>query len=161
MKSRTWSRIAALASTYEASVTSKWRRCRKRPRAARTSLMTHPPTIHRATAPRSFHAVGIKYTRANVSTCEVSCESTMASADARSSANSGVRIARVRSASGPRDSHDLRYARGLSIRRRLDAVKLGVLPAGGHERLVRSDLDDASAIQHDDQIRHPYRREAM
>lgn len=47
------------------------------------------------------------------------------------------------------------------IGRRLDAVQLGVVAALRYEIVVRSDLDDTGAVEHDDQIGHPHRGETM
>lgn len=49
----------------------------------------------------------------------------------------------------------------LPIRPRLQLVQLRVEPAVRHERFVVPDLTDAPAVQHGDQIRHPYRREPV
>ena len=49
----------------------------------------------------------------------------------------------------------------LSIRRRLNAVELRILPALGDKRVVRSGFHDPGSVQHDDEIRHPYRRKAV
>jgi len=49
----------------------------------------------------------------------------------------------------------------LAIGGGLDAVQLGVLAARRHERVVRADLDDAGAVEHDDEIGHPHGGEAV
>jgi len=47
------------------------------------------------------------------------------------------------------------------IRRRLDAVELGVQAAFRHEVVVGADLGDASAVEHDDEIGHAHGGETM
>src|SRR5947208_3484842 len=47
------------------------------------------------------------------------------------------------------------------VRRRLDAVELGVSAVGGHELFVRTDLHHPRAIQYDDEVGHPDRAEAV
>src|SRR4029450_9842959 len=144
MKRRTWSRTPALPSTYDASVASSWRRCRKRLNAARTSLMTQLPMIHNATAPRSFHAVGIKYTRANASTCAVNSDSTESRPTHGQCQPALVTTCAPLRKTRRRESKTRRYmSRNLAIRRGLDSVELGILTTSGHQGLVRSHLYDA------------------
>ena len=50
---------------------------------------------------------------------------------------------------------------GLSVSRRLNAVELGVLPALGHELVVRADLDHAGAVEDDDEVGHAHGGEAV
>src|SRR5579859_7122815 len=48
-----------------------------------------------------------------------------------------------------------------TIRRGLDAVKLRVLAALRHQRLMRAYFDDTRAVQYHDQVGHAYSAEAM
>jgi hypothetical protein len=51
--------------------------------------------------------------------------------------------------------------RPLPVRRRLNRVELCILSAPCDERIVRSRLDNASAVGHDDEIGHPHGGEAV
>ena len=52
-------------------------------------------------------------------------------------------------------------ARGLPVGAGLDREQLGVLAAAGHEVVVAADLDDAGAVEDDDQVGHAHGREAV
>ena len=47
------------------------------------------------------------------------------------------------------------------VGRGLNAVELGVLTASSHEVVMRADLDDARPVEHDDDVRHADRAEAV
>ena len=49
----------------------------------------------------------------------------------------------------------------LAIRSGLDTIQLRVVPFSGHEFFVCAHLHQACAIQHDDQVGHAHRREAV
>src|SRR5437762_1667703 len=51
--------------------------------------------------------------------------------------------------------------RRLPISSRLDAVKLGVWAAPGHELVVGADLGDARAVEYDDEVGHANRAEPV
>ena len=73
----------------------------------------------------------------------------------------GVRARSHWDSRGGATCSSVRGGASLAVRRRLDAVQLSVLAALRHERFVRSGLDDARTIEHDDQVGHSHRREAM
>src|SRR5713101_970198 len=54
-----------------------------------------------------------------------------------------------------------RGAGHLFVRGGLNAVELGILAALCHQLVMCPDLDDACAVEHHNQIRHPHRRETV
>ena len=61
----------------------------------------------------------------------------------------------------PRLNRSLERRRRLAISSRLDAVKLGVWAAPGHELVVGADLGDARAVEYDDEVGHANRAEPV
>ena len=77
-----------------------------------------------------------------------------------------VRRPLTRPIAGSKSSADGRLrsavaAARLAVGRGLDAVELGVLAAVRHQLLVRADLDDARAVEHDDEVGHAHGREPV
>jgi hypothetical protein len=128
-------------------------------------LTTQLPASHRAAAPRSFQAVGIRYARTTVSSWDASCESTKTAAThgrcqraIRLKRDDGVRFplgARCQAFAEPTINRDL------TICGRLNPVELSVLSALRHQGIVRAGLDNPSTIEDDDQIRHSHCRETV
>lgn len=47
------------------------------------------------------------------------------------------------------------------VSRGLNSIQLRVLPPPAHEFLVRAELDEAGAVEHDDEVGHAHRRETV